>query len=131
LEVAVRSFYANQNTRIPLLAAFIQTISFVLLSLILSKIIGLAGIPLSAALTFTTQAIVLLAILNRRFPGILQVGNTAFRAIAAGLIAGIATLVMFKFLPFPILEKTILGIFIGGLTSLLFIWREVRQLFRM
>jgi putative peptidoglycan lipid II flippase len=131
LEVAVRSFYANQNTRIPLLAAFVQTISFVLLSLILSKIIGLAGIPLSAALTFTTQAIVLLAILNRRFPGILQVGNTALRAIASGLIAAIATLVMFKFLTLPILEKTLLGIFIGGLASLPFIWREVRQLFSM
>src|SRR6266545_4502970 len=51
LEVAVRSFYANQNTRIPLVAAFIQATVFVVLSLILSSMIGLAGIPLSAALT--------------------------------------------------------------------------------
>ena len=56
LEIAVRSFYANQNTRTPLVAAAIQAVSFVLLSLILSPIIGLAGIPLSAALTFTTRS---------------------------------------------------------------------------
>src|SRR5512138_53477 len=71
LEVAVRSFYANQNTRTPLVAAFIQAVAFVVLAAILSPVIGLAAIPLSAAVTFTTQAVVLLLILDRRYPGIL------------------------------------------------------------
>ena len=56
LEVAVRSFYANQNTRTPLVAAVIQATAFVVLSVVLSPVLGLAAIPLSAALTFTTQA---------------------------------------------------------------------------
>ena len=131
LEIAVRSFYANQNTRTPLIAAFIQAVAFVLFSLILSRIIGLAGIPLSAALTFTTEAIVLLTIMNRRYPGILQVGNTALRAIASAVIAGIFTLVVFKFIPLPIVAKTFAGLLIGGLASIPLIWREVRQLFNM
>jgi len=131
LEVAVRSFYANQNTRTPLVAAFIQTVAFVLLSLILSPIIGLAGIPLSAALTFTTQAIVLLAIMNRRYPGILYVGNTALRALASAILAGVVTTVIFNTLPYPILVKTFDGILAGGMVSLPFIWREVRMLFNM
>src|SRR5262249_3696335 len=42
LEVAVRSFYANQNTRTPLVAAFLQALTFVTLSLILSPVLGLA-----------------------------------------------------------------------------------------
>ncbi len=115
LEVAVRSFYANQNTRTPLVAAFIQAVAFVVLSLILSRIIGLAGIPLSAALTFTTQAIVLLIIMNRRFPGILQVGNTALRAVGSAVIAGIVTLVVITVLPLSTLPKTLGGLLVGGL----------------
>jgi len=131
LEVAVRSFYANQNTRTPLVAAFIQTIAFVLLSLIFSRIIGLAGIPLSAALTFTTQAIVLLAILNHRFSGIIQVGNTAIRAFASAVIAGVVTLVVFKYLPVPGVAKTFAGILMGGAASIPLIGREIRMLFNM
>jgi putative peptidoglycan lipid II flippase len=131
LEIAVRSFYANQNTRTPLVAAFIQTIAFVVLSLILSKIIGLAGIPLSAALTFTIQAIVLLTIMSRRFPGVLQIGNTALRAFASAVIAGIVTLVIIKFLPLSSVLKTLAALLIGGLSAIPLIWREVRLLFNL
>lgn len=131
LEVAVRSFYANQNTRTPLIAAFIQAAAFVILSLILSPIIGLAGIPLSAALTFTTQALVLLTILNRRFPGLLQIGNTALRAFASALVAGMAAWAVLKFLPFSAIPTTLIALMIGGLVSLPFIWREVRLLFNL
>ncbi len=46
LEVAVRSFYANQNTRTPLVAAFLQAVAFFLLSLLLRPLVGLEGIPL-------------------------------------------------------------------------------------
>lgn len=131
LEVAVRSFYANQNTRTPLIAAFIQTIAFILLSLILSPIIGLAGIPLAAALTFTTQAIILLAILNRRYPGILDFGNTFFRALGSAMIAGMVSFGLINYLPFSLLVRTIAGLLLGGFTSIPLIWREVRQLFNM
>jgi len=49
LETAVRSFYANQNTRTPLAAAAIQAVLFVLLAWLFSSWIGLPGIPLAAA----------------------------------------------------------------------------------
>jgi putative peptidoglycan lipid II flippase len=131
LEVAVRSFYANQNTRTPLIAASIQATAFVILSLILSPIIGLAGIPLSAALTFTTQAIVLLVILNRRFPGLLQVGDTARRAFLAAATAGLVAWAVLTLLPFPSLPRIFAALLTGGLICLPFIWREVRLLFNL
>ncbi len=89
LEVAVRSYYADQNTRTPLVAAFLQAVSFVILSLILRPLLGLAGIPLAVALTFTTQALVLLSLQNRRFPGLIDVKTTAVRAGLAAILAGI------------------------------------------
>ena len=45
LETAVRSFYANQNTRTPLVAAFIQAVSFFLLAWLFSRLDRPAGHP--------------------------------------------------------------------------------------
>ncbi len=131
LEVAVRSFYANQNTRTPLIAAFIQAAAFVILSMILSPIIGLAGIPLSAALTFTTQALVLLIILNGRFPGLLKVGNTAMRSLLSALAAGITAWAVIQFLPLSTLPTVFAALVIGGLVAMPFIWSEVKLLFNL
>jgi putative peptidoglycan lipid II flippase len=131
LEVAVRSFYANQNTRTPLVAAFAQAVAFVILSLILSPLIGLAGIPLSAALTFTTQAIVLLVILNRRFPGLLQVSDTGTRALLAAATAGLVSWAALTYLPLSTILRTFASLLIGGLVCLPFIWREIRLLFNL
>jgi putative peptidoglycan lipid II flippase len=131
LEVAVRSFYANQNTRTPLVAAFIQATIFVVLSLILSPIIGLVAIPLSAALTFTTQAIILLTILNRRFPGLLRVGSTAPRAFVSAIIAGTVTWAIMRFLPLSTIPATIAALMAGGLAAVPIIWSEIRLLLRL
>ncbi|MGZ6316761.1 MAG: murein biosynthesis integral membrane protein MurJ [Anaerolineales bacterium] len=129
LEVAVRSFYANQNTRTPLVAAVIQATAFVVLSMVLAPVLGLAAIPLSAALTFTTQAIVLLTILNRRFPGLLRLESTGLRAIGAALTAGIVAWVVLLFVPLPSLPRIIVGLLAGGAAALPSVWREVRLLF--
>ncbi len=131
LEVAVRSFYANQDTRTPLIAAFSQVVAFVVLSSILSPMIGLAGIPLSAALTFTIQATILLLILNRRFPGLLKIGSTAPRALVGGITAGAITFILMKLLPLPSLPATVIALFAGGLGAIPFIWSEIKLLLKL
>jgi putative peptidoglycan lipid II flippase len=131
LEVAVRSFYANKDTRTPLVAAFLQVVTFVILSLILMPIIGLAGIPLSAALTFTTQAIILLTILNRRFPGLLNMDKTVLRAITSAVIAGIVTSGLIYVLPFSGLLTTLVALSAGGVAALAIVWPEAKQVFNL
>ena len=131
LEVAVRSYYANQNTRTPLVAAFLQAVSFVLLSLILRPLIGLAGIPLAAALTFTTQALVLLVRLNRRFPGLLDVKSTALRAVAGAVLAGLVAFLVGHFLPVSALISSLAAIPLGAVVALPFIWPEIRMLLHL
>src|SRR5262249_15971938 len=86
LEVAVRSFYANQDTRTPLIAAFLQAMTFVILSLILSPVIALAGIPLSPPLTFTTSARVLSGIFDPPLSGPITSWN--YFATITGLCIG-------------------------------------------
>lgn len=131
LEVAVRSFYANQNTRTPLVAAAMQAVSFVGLAWLLSRWIGLPGIPLAAALTFTLQALGLHFLLNRKFPGLLQVSSTLPRALLAALAAGGGAWLALHFLPVPLLFAALIGLAVGFAVALPFIWKEARLLMRL
>jgi putative peptidoglycan lipid II flippase len=67
LEIAVRSFYAQQNARTPLKSSALMFVLFIGLAIPLSAWIGPAGIALANAVAFTTQALVLLFLLRRQF----------------------------------------------------------------
>ncbi len=131
LEVAVRSFYANQNTRTPLIAALAQAVAFVVLSLVLSPVVGLAAIPLSAALTFTVQAVTLLIIMNRKYPGILRFQGTALRSAAAAVAAALVIALVLTFLPAPALAKTLVAVTLGAAAALPLIFPELRLLLNL
>jgi putative peptidoglycan lipid II flippase len=127
----VRSFYANQNTRTPLVAAFIQAVSFVLLAWLLSNWIGLPGIPLAAAATFTTQAIVLLSFQNRKFPGLLNMDGTLVRAVLAAIAGGLVAYAGMRFLPFSAILSALVALAAGSAAALPFIWKEARLLLHL
>lgn len=131
LETAVRSFYARQNTRIPLIAAIIQVLVFIFLAWFLSDLIGLAGIPLAASISFTGQAIVLLSILNRKYPGLLNIRGTITRAILAAIIGGGVSLAGVLVLPFSPFLTSLISITVGAFFSFPIIWKETRLLFRL
>lgn len=63
LEVASRSFYAQQNARIPLFAAVVNIFLYVTVGRLLFKPLGAAGISLTDAIAFTSQAVFLLYML--------------------------------------------------------------------
>jgi putative peptidoglycan lipid II flippase len=131
LETAVRSFYANQNTRTPLVAAFAQVVTFIILAYFFSIWIGLAGIPLAASIAYTLQAICLLILLRRKFPKILNISGTFTRSVFAALIGGGVAFIIIRFLPIIPLVTTIIGLFIGFLISIIIIWKEIRLLLRL
>lgn len=131
LETAVRSFYANQNTRTPLVAALSQAVAFILLAWLLRELIGLPGIPLAAAITFTTQALVLLSLLNRKYPGLLHMGGTLVRAPLGAAAGGLATWAVSILLPLPEAFAALAGLAVGLVVALPFIWTEIRMLVRL
>jgi putative peptidoglycan lipid II flippase len=73
LEVGVRSWYAKQNARIPLLGAVFQIVLYLPLVILLTQVVGHTGLALADTLAFTSQALLLLILLNQRHPGILSV----------------------------------------------------------
>jgi putative peptidoglycan lipid II flippase len=131
LEVAVRSFYANGDAITPLKASAAQILSYLCLAGLATLTIGVAGIALSDTITFSGQALILLWLLNRRFPQALQVRSTLLRA---GLGAGLGMLVaigLVQTLPLPALFTSLGAMALGGLVALPFIWPEVKSLVKL
>lgn len=131
LEVAVRSFYANQDTRTPLVAAALQAVTFIALASLLSSTkLGVAGIALAASLSFTCQAIGLLVRLQRGYPGILHLGASLRNAVlsaAAAFLTGYAILLWLGHSPIYVLLAWLAG---GGLAAL-FVRKELYALLHL
>lgn len=132
IEVASRSFYAQQNALIPLGASFLAALSFVVLAIGLSFIIGVAGIALANGLAFTGEALLLWFLLNRRFAGVAEIRSTLVRVIPAALLGGLVAYGVLQ-LSLPV-SGFILGavaLVTGGLVVIPFILPEMRLLIKM
>jgi len=130
LEVGVRSWYAQQNARLPLFTAVAQISIYFPLALLLSKALGVSGLALADTLAFTGEALLLLVLLNRRFPGALVVGSTLVRVGLASLGASIFVYFLLR-MPFPTLPLTFCSLAMGGLVLIPFLWPEIKMLIKL
>lgn len=133
LEVAARSFYAQQDALTPLLAAGINVGLYILLGSLLFRPLGAAGISLTDALAFTIQALFLLYLLNRRLVARLSILKPLKRVALAALAGGAAVLLSASALEgvqIPWITG-MLSMALGALFALPFLWTEVRVLFRL
>jgi putative peptidoglycan lipid II flippase len=131
LEVGVRSFYALQNARIPLLAAALQAVTYFVLAIGLSQLAGPAGLALADTLTFSGEALLLLYLLNRRYPGILSVGGTLARVAVAAAVGGVLVFLLMSILPLPLILSTLGALALGALLVVPFAWTEMKMLIRL
>jgi putative peptidoglycan lipid II flippase len=130
LETAARSFYAQQDARTPLLLAAINAGLYIIWAVGLSRLLGALGIALANSIAFTTEALLLLFILNRRFPGVLQFGGTLLRVTLAST-GGAALAYFLMGLPLPAVPLALGAMGVGGLVVLPFIWPEIKLLIRL
>ena len=131
LEVAVRSFYAQQNARTPLKAAFLQALAFPGIAWALSRWIGATGIALADTLTFSAQAVFLLFLLNKSFPQVLQVKQTLLRSLAAGGAGGLLAWALLTWLPLSPFYNALGALAGGGIAALPWILPEIRSLIKL
>jgi putative peptidoglycan lipid II flippase len=132
IEVASRAFYAQQNALIPLGASFVATVTFVILAVALGYTLGAAGIALANGLAYTGEAVLLWYLLQRRFPGVIEVRKTLVRVIPMALVGALLVYVILRLpvsVPGLLLGVGALGI--GGLAVLPFILPELRLLVKM
>lgn len=133
LEVAVRSFYARQDAITPLLTAGINFLVYTVLGVLLFRAVGAPGISLADSLAFTSQAVLLLALLNRRMIKRLSLGMSLPRALLAAVIGGGVVFLVSR-LPLSASQPLIMGVIAlaaGGLVAVPPIWKEIRLLLRL
>jgi putative peptidoglycan lipid II flippase len=126
LEIAVRSWYAQQNAVIPLYAAGLNSLAYIVLAIVLTGVMGAGGIALAGSIAFTVEAIVLLWLLARRFPGLLRSRQTLPR-VAGGVVLGSFCVYLVMQTPVPAVVAALGGLVLGSLIVLPFIWPELRD----
>jgi putative peptidoglycan lipid II flippase len=133
MEVAARSFYARQDALTPLLAGILNAGVYILLSSQLYRVLGAPGISLSDSLAFTSEAILLLILLNRRLVLPLQMGGTLLRALLGAALAGGVVLLVLSAVPasVPLWVAASAAMALGALLGWAPVWREVRILFKL
>ena len=137
LEISVRSFYAQQNAITPLLAAALNAGMYLVVAVFLSRRLGFLGIALANTIAFTTEALLLLWLLNRQMPGLLQVGRTLLRVLLVAAGAGLGVYLVMGLLPLAsmsVLLSTLAAagvLAVGALAVLPFILPEIRALLRL
>jgi putative peptidoglycan lipid II flippase len=125
LEIAARGFYARQDAITPLWASALMAVVFILLAVMLGRQLGSPGIALANSLAFTGEALLLLFLLNRRSPGVMQVGSTLFRALLGAAATGLAVYGLLQ-LPVAALPLSIGAMVVGIVVALPFVWQEVK-----
>lgn len=137
LEIAARSFYAQQNAVTPLFAAALNAIGYILLANFLANTMGFSGIALANSIVFTTEAALLLWLLNKKFPGLSKFGKTILRVLLASTGSGLGVFLFLRIGLFNQLSPiqnaifTLLTLGVGFLIIMPFIWPEIKLLMKL
>ena len=142
LEIANRAFYAQEQALVPLLGTVLNVLIYIVSGFLLFRRLDAPGLSLTDSIAFTTQAVLLLAILGhpghfrRLFSGKdllsapISLKGTLLRALpAAAAAAGICFAVM-TFLNINILVKSILGMILSAAVYLAAVIPEIKLLKR-
>lgn len=124
-EILYRTYYSFQDTRTPLINAVIAMVLNIILSIILSKQMGIAGIALANSVTSILCAILLFVNLRKKLGNFFlkDLFKTPFKIIVTSIMMGYFTMIVYKilinFLNFNIV--VILSIILGGIFYVLLI----------
>jgi putative peptidoglycan lipid II flippase len=100
VRVVVPAFYALKDTRLPVLAAFADSVVFLLGCSLLVTRMGLPGIGLSASIAAAVNVLILLGTLRRREGRLRgrEILRSLFRIALASLVMGAALVLSERFL---------------------------------
>jgi len=130
VEVGVRSFYADQNAKVPMLVSGLGLLVYVGFALLLMGPLESGGIALANSISYSIQALVLVILLNKRLPEKFRMGGSFLRGTLSALAAGLCVWLICFMLPIPLsdLLLSLVGIVLGAAVGILPIWRDVRLL---
>jgi putative peptidoglycan lipid II flippase len=128
LEILARAFFAQQSARPPLAARLANLLVFVTAGIVLYRPMGAAGIAVANSLGFTLEAGILFVLLARTAPEIRRAWSTLPRAVAGSMVGAGLAYAGVVWLPIGELLSTAIGLSVGGVVALIFVWPEIREL---
>jgi putative peptidoglycan lipid II flippase len=130
-EVTARAFYAQQNPRTPVLTSGMRLLLFIAGSAFMYNRLGPVGIALADTLAISIEVSLHFYLLNRRFPGLLQVGWTLPRVAVGAAGSALVVYLAMQYLDMPILPLTLGALAVGAAAMLPFAWPEVKGLVKL
>src|SRR5215216_1792696 len=129
-EIAARSFYARKEPMFPLYAVLIRLTIFILIGIAGITFFRTIGAPVIAfaEIALLVESIVLFNWLSNRLHEPLHVWGAVGKGLVAALLGGVTAYVLAVFVPGSAVLTALLGMVIGGLVALPFIWSEVKLL---
>ena len=112
MEVLNKAFYAMQDSKTPMKISIVAILLNLLLSISLVKAMGYTGLPLAASITSILIGILMLVVINKKIPGIVEKDDTKELAkiLFSATVMGLLIVVLKNVIIGNTLIKTILRI---------------------
>jgi putative peptidoglycan lipid II flippase len=132
-EIAARSFYARKEPLFPLYAVIFRLVIFITVGILGIALFRHVGAPIIAFadIALLIESIVLFSWLSRRTHEPLRVWSAVFKGLAAALLGGVTAYGLAVFVPGSAVLTALLGMIVGGLVALPFIWSEIKLLVKL
>ena len=132
-EIAARSFYARKEPMFPLYAVMLRLVLFVTIGILGITYFREIGAPIIALaeIALLIESIVLFTWLSKRTQEPLRVWSAVLKGLAAALIGGATAYLLAVYAPGSAVLTALLGMIVGGLVTLPFIWSEIKLLFKL
>jgi putative peptidoglycan lipid II flippase len=133
VELGVRSFYAKQNPKVPMMVSGLGLVLYIGLAIPLMGALDSGGIALANSISYSIQGLILIVLLNRSLPEKFYLYGSLLRGAGAAAAAGLCIWLIFSVLPIPLssLFLSIAAIAAGGLIGAIPILREIRLLINL
>jgi putative peptidoglycan lipid II flippase len=133
VELGVRSFYAKQNPKVPMIVSGLGLLLYIGLAIPLMGVLDSGGIALANSISYSIQGLILIMLLNRSLPEKFYLYGSLLRGAGAAAAAGLCIWLIFSVLPIPLssLFLSIVAIAAGGLIGAIPILREIRLLINL
>ncbi|MFZ3070205.1 MAG: murein biosynthesis integral membrane protein MurJ [Anaerolineaceae bacterium] len=130
VELNVRSFYAMQKPKFPLIGSALTFVLFLVLGIVLLPRYEASGIAAANTIAYSVQAVFLFFLLNKQLPSRQVVTPSLLRGILAAVVGGMAVYLVMRFLPgySGTLVSAVLGAVVGILLAGVVIRKDLRHL---
>jgi putative peptidoglycan lipid II flippase len=132
-EVAARSFYARQEPWYPLYAVLIRLATFAAIGITGVTLFRNIGTPVIAfaEIALLVESIILFSWLSNKMHEPIRVWSAVSKGLVAALIGGVTAYGLAVYVPGSAVLTALLGMVVGGLIALPFIWSEIKLFFHL